>query len=107
MKEPRATTLSFDTESLDPAVKHSVSPTLTMRLAGPHKNKYQLHTFDDVYNIKPLVSDTETSTAKELAAWPGSNKVVQHIFGANLHVEIIEVILHFLAVERQTECSAY
>ncbi|XP_030883875.1 ubiquitin carboxyl-terminal hydrolase 34-like [Leptonychotes weddellii] len=62
----------------------------------------QLHTFNDVCNNESLVSDTETSIAKELADWLISNNVVEHIFGPNLHIEIIkqcQVILNFLAAE--------
>ncbi|KAH0521479.1 Ubiquitin carboxyl-terminal hydrolase 34, partial [Microtus ochrogaster] len=102
VKEPLDTTLCFDKESLDLAFKYFMSPTLTMRLAGLSQITNQLHTFNDVCNNESLVSDTETSIAKELADWLISNNVVEHIFGPNLHIEIIkqcQVILNFLAAE--------
>lgn len=102
VKEPLDTALCFDKESLDLAFKYFMSPTLTMRLAGLSQITNQLHTFNDVCNNESLVSDTETSIAKELADWLISNNVVEHIFGPNLHIEIIkqcQVILNFLAAE--------
>ncbi|NWQ77721.1 UBP34 hydrolase, partial [Columbina picui] len=102
VKEPLDTALCFDKESLDLAFKYFMSPTLTMRLAGLSQITNQLHTFNDVCNNESLVSDTETSIAKELADWLISNSVVEHIFGPNLHIEIIkqcQVILNFLAAE--------
>nr|XP_023680681.1 ubiquitin carboxyl-terminal hydrolase 34 isoform X2 [Paramormyrops kingsleyae] len=102
VKEPLDSTLCFDKESLDLAFKYFMSPTLTMRLAGLSQITNQLHTFNDVCNNESLVSDTETSIAKELADWLITNNVVEHIFGPNLHIEIIkqcQVILNFLAAE--------
>ncbi|XP_011610930.2 ubiquitin carboxyl-terminal hydrolase 34 isoform X2 [Takifugu rubripes] len=102
VKEPLDSTLCFDKESLDLAFKYFMSPTLTMRLAGLSQITNQLHTFNDVCNNESLVSDTETSIAKELADWLIHNNVVEHIFGPNLHIEIIkqcQVILNFLAAE--------
>ncbi|KAF3852699.1 hypothetical protein F7725_006054 [Dissostichus mawsoni] len=96
VKEPLDSALCFDKESLDLAFKYFMSPTLTMRLAGLSQITNQLHTFNDVCNNESLVSDTETSIAKELADWLIHNNVVEHIFGPNLH---IEVILNFLAAE--------
>ncbi|CAL8351436.1 unnamed protein product, partial [Boreogadus saida] len=102
VKEPLDSALCFDKESLDLAFKYFMSPTLTMRLAGLSQVTNQLHTFNDVCNNESLVSDTETSIAKELADWLINNNVVEHIFGPNLHIEIIkqcQVILNFLAAE--------
>uniref|UniRef100_A0A1A8HWD2 Ubiquitin specific peptidase 34 n=1 Tax=Nothobranchius kuhntae TaxID=321403 RepID=A0A1A8HWD2_NOTKU len=102
VKEPLDSALCFDKESLDLAFKYFMSPTLTMRLAGLSQITNQLHTFNDVCNNESLVSDTETSIAKELGDWLIHNNVVEHIFGPNLHIEIIkqcQVILNFLAAE--------
>ncbi|MGH0137144.1 UNVERIFIED_CONTAM: hypothetical protein FKN15_017490 [Acipenser sinensis] len=88
VKEPLDTALCFDKESLDLAFKYFMSPTLTMRLAGLSQVTNQLHTFNDVCNNESLVSDTETSIAKELADWLINNNVVEHIFGPNLHIEL-------------------
>ncbi|XP_055079983.1 ubiquitin carboxyl-terminal hydrolase 34 isoform X2 [Periophthalmus magnuspinnatus] len=102
VKEPLDAALCFDKESLDLAFKYFMSPTLTMRLAGLSQITNQLHTFNDVCNNESLVSDTETSIAKELADWLIHNNVIEHIFGPNLHIEIIkqcQVILNFLAAE--------
>ncbi|XP_061685121.1 ubiquitin carboxyl-terminal hydrolase 34 isoform X2 [Syngnathoides biaculeatus] len=102
VKEPLDSALCFDRESLDLAFKYFMSPTLTMRLAGLSQITNQLHTFNDVCNNESLVSDTETSIAKDLADWLIHNNVVEHLFGPNLHIEIIkqcQVILNFLAAE--------
>ncbi|MGH0137239.1 UNVERIFIED_CONTAM: hypothetical protein FKN15_063069 [Acipenser sinensis] len=88
VKEPLDTALCFDKESLDLAFKYFMSPTLTMRLAGLSQITNQLHTFNDVCNNESLVSDTETSIAKDLADWLINNNVVEHIFGPNLHIEL-------------------
>ncbi|XP_037108825.1 ubiquitin carboxyl-terminal hydrolase 34 isoform X3 [Syngnathus acus] len=102
VKEPLDSALCFDKESLDLAYKYFMSPTLTMRLAGLSQITNQLHTFNDVCNNESLVSDTETSIAKDLADWLIHNSVIEHLFGPNLHIEIIkqcQVILNFLAAE--------
>ncbi|XP_051939696.1 ubiquitin carboxyl-terminal hydrolase 34 isoform X4 [Hippocampus zosterae] len=102
VKEPLDSALCFDKESLDLAFKYFMSPTLTMRLAGLSQITNQLHTFNDVCNNESLVSDTETSIAKDLADWLIHNNVIEHLFGPNLHIEIIkqcQVILNFLAAE--------
>ena len=42
----------------------------------------------------------------ELAAWILQNKIVEHIFGPNLHVEVIKqshVLLNFLAMEGKSK----
>lgn len=81
-----------------------------MRLAGLSQTADQLHTFNDLCNKESLVSDTDTSTAKELAGWLISNSMVEHLFGPNLHTEIIkrcQVILNFFSSRRATEYSAY
>uniref|UniRef100_A0A8C3UPZ5 Ubiquitin specific peptidase 34 n=1 Tax=Catharus ustulatus TaxID=91951 RepID=A0A8C3UPZ5_CATUS len=93
VKEPLDTALCFDKESLDLAFKYFMSPTLTMRLAGLSQITIILcfHSF--------FIS---RSIAKELADWLISNNIVEHIFGPNLHIEIIkqcQVILNFLAAE--------
>lgn len=89
-KEPLDTTLCFDKESRDLAFKYFMSLTLAMRLAGLTEIMNQLHTFNDVSYNESIVSDTETSAANELTDWLISNNVVEHIFGPNLHIEILK-----------------
>lgn len=89
-------TLCFNKESQDSALS-----TLTIRLAGLTQITNQLHTFNDMCNYESLVS-AEMSIAKELADWFRINNVVEHIFGPNLHADIIKqcrVALNFLAAE--------
>ncbi|MGH0139449.1 UNVERIFIED_CONTAM: hypothetical protein FKN15_063912 [Acipenser sinensis] len=77
------------------AYKHNTHPTIE-DISAQESNilgsfcdmNNQLHTFNDVCNNESLVSDTETSIAKDLADWLINNNVVEHIFGPNLHIEL-------------------
>ncbi|XP_070576482.1 ubiquitin carboxyl-terminal hydrolase 34-like isoform X2 [Ptychodera flava] len=100
IKEPLDTPLWFDRESLELAFKYFISSTLTMRLAGLSQITNQLHMFNEVCNNESLV-DIDNVGA-QLAQWLLEKKIVEHIFGPNLHVEILkqcQVILNFLAAE--------
>ncbi|XP_030376197.1 ubiquitin carboxyl-terminal hydrolase puf [Scaptodrosophila lebanonensis] len=102
MRDPLDVAVNFDTEGLALAFKYFTSTTLTMRLAGMAQINAHINLFNEICT-------TETVTEVELfgqriANWLTENHIVQHLFGPNLHVEIVKqahVLLNFLAVENQ------
>ncbi|KAL5008333.1 hypothetical protein ScPMuIL_013914 [Solemya velum] len=100
VKEPLETHFTFDKEGLDLAFKYFTCSTLTIRLAGISQINNQITLYNESCNNQTLV-DVER-VANNLAQWFIENKIIEHIFGPNVHVEIIkqsQIILNFLAVE--------
>ncbi|XP_022096710.1 ubiquitin carboxyl-terminal hydrolase 34-like [Acanthaster planci] len=100
IKEPMEAPLSFDRDSLELALKYFMSSTLTMRLAGLSQITSQIHMFNEVCNNES-VADIE-NVGSQLTAWLLEKEVVEHLFGPNMHLEIIkqcQIILNFLAAE--------
>ncbi|XP_041468588.1 ubiquitin carboxyl-terminal hydrolase 34-like isoform X2 [Lytechinus variegatus] len=98
IKEPVESPLCFDQDSLELAFKFFTSATLTMRLTGLGQITNQIHMFNEVYHNES-VTDVE-NMGSELTKWLLEREIVEHIFGPNMHVEIIkqcQVILNFLA----------
>ena len=100
----------FDKDGLELAYKYFNSTTLTMRLAGITQINSQINLFNEICQNSGGNSSTSLenslieveSVGFELAAWILNNKIVEHIFGPNLHVEVIKqshILLNFLAVE--------
>ncbi|XP_076312719.1 ubiquitinyl hydrolase 1 puf isoform X2 [Tachypleus tridentatus] len=100
VKDPLDAPASFDKEGLDLAFKYFTSSTLTMRLAGIAQINSHINMYNDLCHNESLV-DAE-SVGNALSNWLIDNKVIPHIFGPNLHVEIIKqshIVLNFLAME--------
>ncbi|XP_038075535.1 ubiquitin carboxyl-terminal hydrolase 34-like isoform X2 [Patiria miniata] len=100
IKEPMEAPLSFDRDSLELALKYFMSSTLTMRLAGLSQITSQIHMFNEVCNNES-VADID-NVGSQLTAWLLEKEVVEHLFGPNMHLEIIkqcQIILNFLAAE--------
>ncbi|XP_066282190.1 ubiquitin carboxyl-terminal hydrolase 34-like isoform X3 [Branchiostoma lanceolatum] len=98
VKEPLDSQLGFDRDSLELAFKYFTSPTLTMRLAGLSQVTNQVHVFTEMCNNDSMV-DVESN---ELAEWLVQNKIVEHIFGPNMHIELVkqsQMVLNFMAAE--------
>ncbi|XP_053660566.1 ubiquitin carboxyl-terminal hydrolase puf [Anopheles marshallii] len=102
IKDPFDTQITFDTEGLALAFKYFTSSTLTMRLAGMAQINAHINMFNDICTSE-TVSEVEAVGLK-LANWLSDNQIISHLFGPNLHVEVIKqshIVLNFLAVENQ------
>ncbi|XP_014226620.1 ubiquitin carboxyl-terminal hydrolase 34 isoform X1 [Trichogramma pretiosum] len=91
---------NFDEDGLDLAFKYFTSTTLTMRLAGIAQINSHITTFNELCNTESI-PDSDT-VGKSLAKWLTDNNIISHIFGPNLHVEVIKqslVVLSFMAME--------
>eukprot|EP00095_Tigriopus_kingsejongensis_P002851 maker-scaffold442_size170051-snap-gene-0.33 protein:Tk02851 transcript:maker-scaffold442_size170051-snap-gene-0.33-mRNA-1 annotation:"hypothetical protein TcasGA2_TC009817" len=94
------TAISFDKDGLDLAMKYFNSPTLTMRLTGIAQINSHITVFNDMSNAESVIE--VENVGLELSNWILINKIVEQIFGPNLHVEVIKqshILLNFLAVE--------
>ena len=92
--------LALDRVGLELAFKYFSSTTLTMRLCGINQVNAHISLFNELCNTESVV-EVET-VGLQLAQWILDSKLVEHIFGPNLHVEVIKqshVILNFLAME--------
>ncbi|XP_052863668.1 ubiquitin carboxyl-terminal hydrolase puf [Anopheles cruzii] len=102
IKDPLDSQITFDTEGLALAFKYFTSSTLTMRLAGMAQINAHINMFNDICTSE-TVSEVEAVGLK-LANWLTENQIISHLFGPNLHVEVIKqshIVLNFLAVENQ------
>lgn len=101
VKDPIDSVLpSFDRDGLDLAFKYFTSTTLTMRLAGVAQINAHITASNELCNSETVAEVEQVGHA--LAAWLTENNIVAHIFGPNLHVEVIKqshIILSFLAME--------
>lgn len=100
IKDPLDSQLTFDTEGLALAFKYFTSSTLTMRLAGMSQINAHINWFNDICTTE-TVAEVEL-VGRKLADWLSENQIISHLFGPNLHVEIIKqshIVLNFLAVE--------
>lgn len=91
-----------DKDSLDLAFKYFTSSTLTVRLAGLSQIANQVHMFMDPFQTDPAAEADRQCLCKELSEWLIENKLVEHLFGPNLHVELLkqsQIILNYLARE--------
>ncbi|XP_028171395.1 ubiquitin carboxyl-terminal hydrolase puf [Ostrinia furnacalis] len=99
-KEPLDAPLAFDADGLALAFKYFNSSTLTMRLAGVAQINAHIAAHNELCAGEPA-ADAEMA-GRRLAAWLSFNEIIEHLFGPNLHVEVIKqshMILKFLAVE--------
>ncbi|KAJ8674345.1 hypothetical protein QAD02_005607 [Eretmocerus hayati] len=91
---------TFDRDGLDLAFKYFTSTTLTMRLAGIAQINSHITAFNELCNSETVAEIEQVGHA--LATWLTENNIVAHIFGPNLHVEVIKqshIVLSFLAME--------
>ncbi|KAG6460492.1 hypothetical protein O3G_MSEX012016 [Manduca sexta] len=99
-KEPLDAPLAFDGDGLALAFKYFNSSTLTMRLAGVAQINAHIVAHNELCAGEPA-ADAELA-GQQLATWLTNNNIIEHLFGPNLHVEVIKqahMILKFLAVE--------
>ncbi|XP_060805071.1 ubiquitin carboxyl-terminal hydrolase puf isoform X2 [Amyelois transitella] len=99
-KEPLDAPLAFDGDGLALAFKYFNSSTLTMRLAGVAQINAHIAAHNELCAGEPA-AEAEVA-GQRLASWLTYNNIIEHLFGPNLHVEVIKqshMILKFLAVE--------
>lgn len=73
-----------------------------MRLAGMAQINAHINLFNDICTSE-TVAEVEM-VGQKLADWLMENRILSHLFGPNLHVELIKqspIVLRFLAVENQ------
>ncbi|XP_055619621.1 ubiquitin carboxyl-terminal hydrolase puf [Toxorhynchites rutilus septentrionalis] len=102
IKDPLDSQITFDTEGLALAFKYFTSSTLTMRLAGMAQINTHINLFNEICTTE-TVAEVEV-VGQKLADWLTENQIISHLFGPNLHVEVIKqshIVLNFLAVENQ------
>ncbi|KAH7972033.1 hypothetical protein HPB52_005804 [Rhipicephalus sanguineus] len=102
VKDPLDVHLALDREGLELAFRCFVSPTLTMRLSGIAQINSHISMLNELCHNETVVG--AQAMAKALAAWLVEYRVVEHIFGPNLHVEVIKqshLVLGLLASEGQ------
>jgi ubiquitin carboxyl-terminal hydrolase 34 len=100
IKDPLDSQITFDTEGLALAFKYFTSSTLTMRLAGMSQINAHINLFNDICTTE-TVAEVEL-IGRKLADWLSENQIIVHLFGPNLHVEVIKqshIVLNFLAME--------
>ncbi|XP_037949040.1 ubiquitin carboxyl-terminal hydrolase puf isoform X2 [Teleopsis dalmanni] len=102
VRDPLDSAVSFDIESLALAFKYFTSTTLTMRLTGMAQINAHVNLFNEICTTE-TVGEVEI-VGQKIANWLTENHIIQHLFGPNLHVEVIKqahTVLNFLAVENQ------
>ncbi|GAB0088688.1 ubiquitin carboxyl-terminal hydrolase 34 [Sergentomyia squamirostris] len=102
IKDPLDSQVTFDMEGLTLAFKYFTSTTLTMRLSGMAQINAHINLFNDICTTE-TVAEVEI-VGQKLADWLTENQIISHLFGPNLHVEVIKqshIVLNFLAVENQ------
>lgn len=86
-KEPLDTPLAFDGDGLALAFKYFNSSTLTMRLAGVAQINAHIAAHNELCTGEAAV-DAEKA-GQLLAQWLSNINIIEHLFGPNLHVEVI------------------
>ncbi|CAB3983712.1 Ubiquitin carboxyl-terminal hydrolase 34 [Paramuricea clavata] len=102
VKSPPQYSLIFDRDSMDLAFRYFTSSTLTVRLTGLNQITNQVHAFFEIFHNDTQVSVDVDELCGKLASWLVEINIVDHLFGPNLHVELLkqsQVILNFLAQE--------
>jgi ubiquitin carboxyl-terminal hydrolase 34 len=106
IKDPLDTPVAFDIDGLDLAFKYFTSSTLTMRLAGITQINNQIGVLAEIC-VGESLPEAEAAP-RHMADWLINNNIISHIFGPNLHVEVIKqshIILNFLAMEGRITCE--
>ncbi|XP_018562913.1 ubiquitin carboxyl-terminal hydrolase 34 [Anoplophora glabripennis] len=106
IKDPLDSPVAFDVDGLDLAFKYFTSSTLTMRLAGITQINNQIGVLAEIC-VGESLPEAEAAP-RHMADWLINNNIISHIFGPNLHVEVIKqshIILNFLAMEGRITCE--
>jgi len=98
-------TSSLDKDGLELAFKYFTSPTLTMRLAGISQINSHIGSLNELVHVTTTLSTSSQSNdvvtieqiGHNLANWLVHRKIISHVFGPNLHVEVCKIQLVFLS----------
>lgn len=88
-----------DKDGLVLALNYFTSSTLTMRLSGIAQINSYINLFNEYLQAENSISSLRHSEGEQFVEWILSNKIIEHIFGPNLHVEVIkqsQTILNFV-----------
>lgn len=97
IKDPFDPRCVIDKDGLAQALKHFTSSTLTMRLSGITQINNYICIFNDYCQSEGSIGGH--TDGEELVDWILENKIIEHIFGPNLHVEVIKqshIVLNFV-----------
>lgn len=89
----------IDKDGLMLALKYFQSSTLTMRLSGIAQINNTISMFNEYLQAENTISSLRHSEGEQFVEWILSNRIIEHIFGPNLHVEVIkqsQIILNFV-----------
>lgn len=90
----------IDKDGLTMALKCFTSSTLTMRLSGIAQINNYISLFNEYLQTDNQLANLRTNEeGKDFVNWILDNKIIEHIFGPNLHVEVIkqsQIILNFV-----------
>lgn len=95
-----STQFKIDLDGLSLAYKYFMSSTLTIRLCGIAQMNNQINTWSEFNSSSQNSIDDSNKSENELADWFCEYKIIEHLYGPNLHVEVIkrsQDILNFLA----------
>lgn len=99
-------TSNLDKDGLELAFKYFTSPTLTMRLAGISQINSHIGSLNELVHVTAATLSTSSQSndmvtieqiGHNLATWLVHRKIISHVFGPNLHVEVccVEICLVF------------
>lgn len=100
VKDPLDVQVSLDREGLELAFRCFTSPTLTMRLSGIAQINSHISMYQELCHSETVGG--AQAMGRALASWLVEYRVVEHLFGPNLHVEVIkqsQLVLNLLASE--------
>lgn len=90
-------TSNLDKDGLELAFKYFTSPTLTMRLAGISQINSHIGSLNELVHVTAATLSTSSQSndmvtieqiGHNLATWLVHRKIISHVFGPNLHVEV-------------------
>lgn len=94
---------NLDKDGLELAFKYFTSPTLTMRLAGISQINSHIGSLNELVHVTAATSQSNDIVTIEqighnLATWLVHRKIISHIFGPNLHVEVSLIVLKYCII---------
>lgn len=80
----------LDKDGLTLALKYLLCSTLTIRLCGIAQMNYQISAWSEFYSLQLNATNDQTDqlNKNDLADWFVKNKIIEQLFGPNLHVEV-------------------
>lgn len=93
----------LDRDGLALSLKYFMCSTLTIRLCGIVQMNLQINAWNEYNSLtsRDYKTDSVSSEDNELADWFVKNKIIETLYGPNLHVEVVkrsQDIMNFLAI---------